>query len=109
MKKIYLFLCISIIILLLIFTPATMIASENSAKILIEESLTALEKQDFNTAVKSLEKALLLIRDKAPLELNNLKFTEEEAMGFGIYQERENISFSQGETIYFYTEPKILQ
>ncbi|MDD3640804.1 MAG: hypothetical protein PHE81_00915 [Atribacterota bacterium] len=106
MKKIYLFLCISIIILLLIFTPATMIASENSAKILIEESLTALEKQDFNTAVKSLEKALLLIRDKAPLELNNLKFTEEEAMGFGIYQERENISFSQGETIYFYTEPK---
>ncbi|MFA6621332.1 MAG: hypothetical protein WCV43_03155, partial [Candidatus Caldatribacteriota bacterium] len=60
MKKIYLFLCISIIILLLIFTPATMIASENSAKILIEESLTALEKQDFNTAVKSLEKALLL-------------------------------------------------
>lgn len=104
MKRIYLFLCFSIISAVLTFTPITIIASENSEKILIEQSLEYLEQQNYNMAIESLEKALLSIRGKAQLELNNLRFTENEAIGFGMYQLREGIIFTQGETFNIYAE-----
>ena len=66
MKKLYLFLFILVFILILIIAPVTIIASENSIKILIEESLEYLEQQNYSMAINSLEKSLLLIREKAP-------------------------------------------
>jgi Tfp pilus assembly protein PilF len=86
MKRIYLFLCFFILITLLTLAPITIVASENSEKALIEQSLEYLEQQNYNEAIESLEKALLSIREKAQLELNNLRFTESEAIGFGMYQ-----------------------
>lgn len=106
MKKIYLFLSLSLIFLLLTLFTQTIAASDNQAKTLIEQSLDYLEAQDFNMAVESLEKALLLIREKSALEMNNLAFTTNEAIGFGMYEEREHDTFTQGETFYLYAEPK---
>ncbi len=106
MKRIYLFLCFFILITLLTLAPITIVASENSEKALIEQSLEYLEQQNYNEAIESLEKALLSIREKAQLELNNLRFTESEAIGFGMYQLREGISFAQGETFNIYAEAK---
>ena len=106
MKKINLFLSLSLIFLLLMPFTQTITASDNPAKTMVEQSLYFLEQQDFNMAIESLEKALLLIREKSALEMNNLVFTANEAMGFGMYQEREHDAFTQGETFYMYTEPK---
>lgn len=106
MKRIYLLICFSTISALLILTPITIIASDNSEKTLIEQSLDYLEQKNYNMAIESLEKALLSIREKAQLELNNLRFTENEAMGFGMYQVREDITFTQEETFNIYAEAK---
>jgi len=106
MKRIYLFLCFSIISVVLILTPITLVASENSEKMSIEQSLEYIEQKNYNMAIKSLEKALLSLREKAQLELKELHFTESEAIGFGMYESRKNNTFAQGETFYIYAEPK---
>ncbi len=104
MKK---WLFFSVLFMVLFFITfifsATTIASEKN---LIEEALLCLEKQDYQRSVNLLEKALSLIWNKAPLELNNLLFTDDEAGGFGFYQIRANNHFAQGETFFIYTEPK---
>jgi len=106
MKRIYLFLCFSFISVVLILTSITLVASENSEKMSIEQSLEYLEQKNYNMAIKSLEKALLSLREKAQLELNELHFTENEALGFGMYDLRKNNTFARGETFYIYVEPK---
>ncbi|HOR42141.1 MAG TPA: hypothetical protein PK111_03125 [Atribacterota bacterium] len=93
-----------IFLLILIFiSPVSWAATEES---LIEEALFHLEQQNYQMAENLLEKALLLIWNKAPLELNNLTFTEDEAGGYGLYLDRDNNHFKSGETFFIYAEPK---
>ena len=104
MKKI-----ISLLVSLFIITAFLTTMSLNilaSEKDLIEKSLEFLEQKDYSIAIDLLDQAILSIREKASLELINLQFTNEEATGFGLYQPRKDISFSQGETFFLYAEPK---
>ncbi len=102
-KSIFLTVFLLFSITVFFFTSATILASEQD---LIKESLTYLEKQDYQSAAYLLEGVLSLIWNKAPLELNNLIFCEGEPGGFGFYQERPNNIFSEGEPFYLYAEPK---
>jgi len=103
MKRINIFLYFTLIIGLLVIMTVAVVASE---KILIEQTLEYLKQQNYNLATDTLEKALLLLREKAQLELKNIQFTESEATGFGIYQTRKDNIFVQGETFLMYVEPK---
>ncbi|HNR64884.1 MAG TPA: hypothetical protein PKJ95_01175 [Atribacterota bacterium] len=90
------------LIMLLVFS-VTIIASEQD---LIKESLSFLEKQDYQSAAHLLEEALSIIWNKSPLELNNLIFCEEKPDGFGFYQKRIDYNFTEGDTFCLYAEPK---
>ena len=103
MNKYYISIFLLFLLGLIIVFPGTIFASEKN---LIEQSLEFLEQEDYQQAINTLEKTLSLLRSKAPLELNNLQFTEGEAAGFGIYQSRQNNHFAQGETFLIYAEPK---
>lgn len=102
MKKL-ICLFLALIVALTVMMPMTILASET---MLIEQALENIRSQDYSTAIDLLEEALLLIRQKAPLEIRSLQFTENEAGGFGLYQIRQNNNFTQGETFYIYAEPK---
>ncbi|MDD3656060.1 MAG: hypothetical protein PHI72_04750 [Atribacterota bacterium] len=105
MKKINKWIWIFLLFLLVtqfIFS-VTLIASE---KDLIAEALYYLEQQNYKMAADILEKTLTLIWNKAPLELNNLCFTKEEATGFGFYLRRDDNHFKPGEDFFIYSEPK---
>lgn len=104
MKKI-----ISLLLSLFIITIFSATISLNifaSEKNLIEKSLEFLEQKEYSMAIDVLDQAILLIREKASLELKNLQFTKEEAAGFGLYKPRKDNSFNQGETFFIYAEPK---
>ncbi len=82
------------------------ITAISSEQTLIEQSLEYLEQQNYNKAIETLEKALLSIRQKSQLQLKSLQFTEDEAIGFGMYQVRQDANFEQGETFLIYAEPR---
>jgi len=103
MKKLIKCLHFIFVITLIIIIPMTIMASE---KKLIEQSLEYLEEQNYIMAIDTLEKALLSIREKSQLQLKNLQFTEDNATGFGMYQVRQDATFTQGETFLIYAEPK---
>ncbi len=52
------------------------------------------------------KKSLRLVRSKSNLEFVNVVFTNEEAGGFGLYNQRENTTFAPGETFFIYGEAK---
>src|SRR6056297_1332421 len=103
MKKTNRLFCFLLIIVLTLIMTITAIASEQT---LIEQSLEYLEEENYNMAIETLEKALLPIRQKAQLQLKNVLFTEDKAMGFGMYQARQDANFEQGETFLIYAEPR---
>lgn len=104
MKRISVFcLFLTVLFFTIFISPATLIASEKS---LIEEALHYLEQQNYQRAYDVLEEALFLIWNKAPLQLNNLLFTNDEATGFGLYNIRSHNHFAQGETFFIYAEVK---
>lgn len=102
-KLICLFLALILGLTVIVFIPVTILASEVT---LVEQALEHIQNKDYAAVVDLLEEALLLVREKAPLELKNLQFTESEAGGFGMYQTRQNNTFIQGETFLIYAEPK---
>lgn len=72
----------------------------------INQALKYLDENRYNEAVGELEEALLLVKSKADLEFINVLFTEDEAWGFGMYNERGNSTYTQGETFLMYGEAK---
>ena len=72
----------------------------------IQKATEYLQQENFNEAIKELETALALIRQKANLEFNKVQFVKNESQGYGLYQPRENSIFSSGETFFIYGEPK---
>jgi len=48
----------------------------------------------------------MVVRSKADLEFVNVTFTDEEAWGFGMYNQREDAIFAQGETFLMYGEAR---
>ena len=72
----------------------------------INQALKFIDEEKYNEAVVELEEALMLIKSKADLEFVNVLFTNEEAGGFGLYNQRENATFAPGETFFIYGEAK---
>ena len=94
------------LILIFIITSFAMFSFASEEKDYINRALKLIDEEKYNEAVKELEEALALIRNKANLELVNLFFCEELPQMFGIYNPRENILFSSEDTLFIYGEPK---
>jgi len=72
----------------------------------INRVLKLIDEEKYNEAVGELEEALAIVRSKANFEFINVAFTDEEAWGFGMYNPRKNVTFTQGETFFAYGEAK---
>jgi hypothetical protein len=72
----------------------------------INQALKFIDEEKYNEAVGELEEVLTLVRSKSNLEFVNVVFTNEEASGFGLYNQRENATFAPGETFFIYGEVK---
>jgi len=70
------------------------------------EEMKKLYGPRYNEAVEELEEALAIVKSKADLEFVNVTFTDEEAWGFGMYNQREDAIFAQGETFLMYGEAR---
>jgi hypothetical protein len=94
------------LILIFIITSLSMFSFASEEKDCINRALKLIDEEKYNEAVKELEEALALIRNKANLELVNLFFCEELPQMFGMYNPRENTLFSSEDTLFIYGEPK---
>ena len=94
------------LVLIFIITSFAMFSFASEEKDYINRALKLIDEEKYNEAVKELEEALMVIRSKADLEFINVTFTDEEAWGFGMYNQRENAVFAQGETFLIYGEAK---
>ena len=94
------------LILIFIITSLVMFSFASEEKDYIDRALILIDEEKYNEAVKELEEALALIRNKANLELVNLFFCEELPQMFGMYNPRENTLFSSEDTLFIYGEPK---
>jgi len=72
----------------------------------IDQALKYLDESKYNEAVGELEEALVLVKNKANLQLVNLFFCNEDPQMFGIYNIRDNAEFNQNDVFYIYGEPK---
>jgi len=94
------------LISIFIITSLTMFSFASEEKDHIKRALVLIDEEKYNEAVGELEEALMIVKSKANLELVNVSFTEEEAWGFGMYNQREGTIFSQGETFFMYGEAR---
>lgn len=94
------------LILIFIITSLSMFSFASEEKDCINRALKLIDEEKYNEAVKELEEALALIRNKANLELVNLFFCEELPQMFGMYNPIENTLFSSEDTLFIYGEPK---
>jgi hypothetical protein len=72
----------------------------------INQALKFIDEEKYNEAVVELEEVLMLVKSKSSLEFVSVVFANEEAGGFGLYNQRENATFAPGETIFIYGEAK---
>jgi uncharacterized protein (DUF2141 family) len=59
------------------------------------------QTSDYDAAEAAIEAVWM----KMPLSVRHAVFVTQKASGYGIYQERSNIEFKQGETLNIYAEP----
>ena len=69
----------------------------------LQEALEYMGREDYGQAVDVLEDALLTLREKAPLKVENTALVTE-IYQFGAYDERENSIFAPDEPILIYCE-----
>jgi len=94
------------LVLIFIITSFAMFSFASEEKDYINRALTLIDEEKYNEAVRELEGALMVVRGKADLEFVNVTFTNEDAWGFGMYNQREDTIFAQGETFLMYGEAK---
>ncbi len=94
------------LILIFIISNLVMFSSASEEKDYINRALKLIDEEKYNEAVEELEEALIVVRRKADLEFVNVTFTDEEAWGFGMYNQREDAIFAQGETFLMYGEAR---
>jgi hypothetical protein len=94
------------LILIFIITSLAVFSFASEEKDYINEALKFIDEEKYNEAVVELEEALMVVRSKANLEFVNITFTNEEAWGFGMYNQREDAIFAQGETFLMYGEAR---
>ena len=94
------------LILIIIITGMTTFSFANEEKDYINRALKLIDEEKYNEAVGELEEALMVVRSKSDLEFVNVTFIDEEAWGFGMYNQREGAIFAQGETFFMYGEAR---
>ena len=94
------------LILIFIITGITTFSFANEEKDYINRALKLIDEEKYNEAVGELEEALMVVRSKSDLEFVNVTFIDEEAWGFGMYNQREGAIFAQGETFFMYGEAR---
>ena len=94
------------LILIFIITSFAMFSFASEEKDYINRALTLIDEEKYNEVVRELEEALMIVRSKADLEFVNVTFTDEDAWGFGMYNQREDTIFAQGETFLMYGEAR---
>ena len=94
------------LISIFIITSLTMFSCASEEKEYIDSASKLIDEEKYNEAVGELEEALALVRSKSNLEFVNVVFTNEEAGGFGLYNQRGNATFASGETFFIYGEAK---
>ena len=94
------------LVLIFITISFAMFSFASEEKDYINRALKLIDKEKYNEAVGELEEALAIVKTKADLELVNITFTDEEAWGFGMYNQREDAIFAQGETFLMYGEAR---
>jgi hypothetical protein len=103
LNKKYIFLGL---ILIFTITNFAMFSFASEEKDYINRALKLIDEEKYNEAVEELEEALIVVRSKADLKFVNVTFTDEEAWGFGMYNQREDAIFAQGETFLMYGEAR---
>jgi len=94
------------LVLIFIITSFAMFSFASEEKDYINRALTLIDEEKYNEVVRELEEALMIVRSKADLEFVNVTFTDEDAWGFGMYNQREDATFAQGETFFMYGEAR---
>jgi hypothetical protein len=94
------------LVLIFIITSMATFSFASEEKDYISRALKLIDEEKYNEAVEELEEALAIVKSKADLEFVNVTFTDEEAWGFGMYNQREDIIFAQGETFLMYGEAR---
>lgn len=94
------------LILIFIITSFAMFSFASEEKDYINQALKLIDEEKYNEAVRELEEVLMVVRSKADLEFVNVLFSDEEAWGFGMYNQRDNAIFAQGETFHMYGEAR---
>jgi len=94
------------LVLIFIITAMATVSFASEEKDYINRALKLIDEEKYNEAVRELEEALMVVKSKADLEFVNVIFTDEEAWGFGMYNQRENAVFAQGETFLMYGEAR---
>lgn len=94
------------LILIFIIASLAVFSFASEEKDYINRALKLIDEEKYNEAVVELEEALMVARSKADLEFVNMTFTNEEAWGFGMYNQREDAIFAQGETFLMYGEAR---
>jgi len=94
------------LVLIFIITSMATLSFASEEKDYINWALKLIDEEKYNEAVGELERALMVVRSKADLEFVNVTFTNEEAWGFGMYNQRQDTVFAQGETFLMYGEAK---
>jgi len=94
------------LISVLIVTIIVMFSFASEEKDYINRALKLIDEEKYNEAVRKLEEGLMVVKSKADLEFVNVIFTDEEAWGFGMYNQIENAVFAQGETFLIYGEAR---
>lgn len=100
-KNIFLWL-----ILIFIITNFATVSFASEEEDYIKRALKLIDEEKYNEATVELEEALMLVRSKADLEFVNVVFTDEDAWGFGMYNQREDAIFTQDETFLMYGEAR---
>jgi len=94
------------LVLIFIITSMATFSFASEEKDYINRALKLIDEEKYNKAVEELEEALAIVKSKADLEFVNVTFTDEEAWGFGMYNQREDTIFAQGETFLMYGEAR---
>jgi hypothetical protein len=94
------------LILIFTITSFAIFSFASEEKDYINRALKLIDEERYNEAVEELEEALIVVRSKADLEFVNVTFTDEEAWGFGMYNQRKDAIFAQSETFLMYGEAR---